>query len=73
MKKLILYLSIIMTLSSCISSSVPVQYTKKGKENFIESEKRIKKEKRQIKREHRKMTKRIKHIQNEPSPTYKRR
>lgn len=66
MKRFLKYLTIIILLlimNSCYSTRIPGNYTPKGVKNFIESEKRISKEKRRYDKWHRKNNKRINRLQ----------
>jgi len=59
---IILMISLIM--NSCYSYRIPGNYTTNGYKNYIESEKRISKEKRDYKKWHRKNNNRIYKLQN---------
>ena len=61
-KILIITLILILTVS-CVR--IPGNYTPKGVENYIEADKKIRKENRQVKKIHRKMTRRINNLQHE--------
>lgn len=57
-------------MTGCAYTRIPANYTPTGRKNFVEADRKINRENRRIKRVHRKMTRRIEHIQNSQSPTY---
>lgn len=60
----VLLLLLMVFLSGCSARYVPTNVTPKGYVNYIESNKRIKKEKKAIEKHHKKERKRIKRLQS---------
>ena len=66
MRKFFIYFILTFIFSSCSYTvyHVPTNMTAKGRENYLESNKRIKKENKAIKKHHKKERKRIKKLQS---------
>jgi len=63
MLKFLIGIIFCVLLTSCVSYRVPTNMTEKGVENYIESQKRIKKEKRKYKAFHNKRYREIRKLQ----------
>jgi len=61
--KYLIFILILLFMNSCYITRIPGNYTPEGVKNFIESEKRISKEKRRYEKWHKKNNKRINRLQ----------
>jgi len=69
--KYLIFLTILFSMNSCYSTRIPGNYTSEGVKNYIESEKRITKEKREYQKWHNKNNKKINKSQRKRSIPYK--